>query len=136
PSSLPSAPPPRSAPPDEDTVAVRRAVSLLDQGLVSRASRSLGLRGLPPLTPPIIDELRSLHPPASEAPPPLPAHAPRVHVDPQTLRRIVVSRRISNGAAPGPSGWTGELFRALIDDPDCLLGLSSLVEDIVNGNLT
>jgi len=33
------------------------------------------------------------------------------------------------------SGWTGELIRALIDDDDCLDGLTSLVDDIVNGRL-
>jgi len=40
-----------------------------------------------------------------------------------------------NGASPAYSGWTGELIRALIDDDDCLDGLTSLVDDIVNGRL-
>ena len=35
----------------------------------------------------------------------------------------------------GPSGWTGELIKALVGDADCLAGLVALVEDIVNGDL-
>ena len=49
---------------------------------------------------------------------------------------MLVKRRLRNGSAPGYSGWTGELIRALVDDDECLHGLCVLVEDIANGNLT
>ena len=41
-----------------------------------------------------------------------------------------------NGSAPAYSGWTGELLRALIDDEDCLSGITALVDDILNGRLS
>ena len=44
-------------------------------------------------------------------------------------------RKVANGSAPGPSGWTGELIKALVGDADCLAGLVALVEDIINGDL-
>jgi len=48
----------------------------------------------------------------------------------------LVKDRLCNGAAPGYSGWTGELVFALIGDEECLDGLCVLIEDIINGNLT
>ena len=47
----------------------------------------------------------------------------------------LVIRKVANGSAPGPSGWSGELIKALVGDADCLAGLVALVEDIVNGDL-
>jgi hypothetical protein len=48
----------------------------------------------------------------------------------------LVKDRLCNGAAPGYTGWTGELILALIDDQECLDGLCVLIEDIINGGLT
>lgn len=83
----------------------------------------------------IIAQLRDLHPPASGPIPVLPNDAPLIQqVDLVVLSRLV--RSLANGAAPGPSGWTGDLLLALIDDHDCLAALGHLVKDIVNGALT
>ena len=55
-------------------------------------------------------------------------------VDTEALAKTI-SQWLKNGAAPGPSGWTGELIAPLVDDPECLDGLGALVADIINGDL-
>ena len=105
------------------------------RGFISRATRCLFQRGLAPLVPSTVESLRKLHPPSSGAPCPiLPDSAPRIHVDGVVLSGLVM-RKVANGSAPGPSGWTGELIKALVGDADCLAGLVALVEDIINGDL-
>jgi len=47
----------------------------------------------------------------------------------------LIKQKLANGAAPGPSGWTGELVQALTGDPECVRCICILVEDIINGNL-
>ena len=44
-------------------------------------------------------------------------------------------KRMSNGAAPGSSGWTVEMLVTLTKDQDCLNGLALFLQDIINGNL-
>ena len=115
-----------------------RARALIQQGHVGRAARSLFQAPLPPIDAKIIEELHSLHslhPPPSGPVPPLPAEAPLIQqVDLVVLARLVRTT-LANGAAPGGSGWTGDLIKALIDDHDCLIGLGILVKDIINGTL-
>ena len=55
-------------------------------------------------------------------------------VDEALLRRVI-SSKLKNGSAGGPSGWTGELVAPLADDEECLQGLAALVRDILNGVL-
>jgi hypothetical protein len=55
-------------------------------------------------------------------------------MDTAILKRLI-KRNISRGAAPGPSGWTGELLLPLISDDTCLKGLAALVMDIANDAL-
>jgi len=114
---------------------IARAKALLERGHISRATRCLFQRGLAPLVPSTVESLRKLHPPASESKcPSLPDSAPRIHVDGVVLSDLVM-RKVANGSAPGPSGWSGELVKALLGDADCLAGLVTLVEDIVYGDL-
>jgi len=47
----------------------------------------------------------------------------------------LVARKLKNGSSGGPSGWTGELVFALMDDPDCVQGLGTLIGDMLNGHL-
>jgi len=47
----------------------------------------------------------------------------------------LVARKLKNGSSGGPSGWTGELVFALLDDPDCVQGLGALIGDMLNGHL-
>lgn len=92
----------------------------------------LSQSSLAPLTP-SISALKKLHPGASAPVPPLPPDAPPLHVDPDVIK-LHLRNRLTNGAHSGPSGWTGELLQALSADNDCLLGLSYIIEDILNGN--
>ena len=127
-------PPPFRASAPSVASRLSRAASLVERGFVSRAARGLFQSGLAPFSPDNIEALRLLHPPsASGLLPPVPESAPRTHVDSKVLAALV-SEKVANGSAPGPSGWTGELLAALVGDSDCLLGLVGIVEDIVNGD--
>ena len=50
-------------------------------------------------------------------------------MDPERL--VVLVKKLARGAAPGTSGWTGELLLALVDDEECLAFLVSLVQDVL-----
>jgi hypothetical protein len=39
------------------------------------------------------------------------------------------------GAAPGPDGWTGELLTPLLHEPDCLSGITALINLITSNQL-
>ena len=47
----------------------------------------------------------------------------------------LISRRPRNGASPGHSGWTGEVIAIIAEDTDCLAGIATLTQDILNGRL-
>ena len=47
--------------------------------------------------------------------------------------RQLVHDKIATGARPGPSGWTGEMIKILLDDAPCRQGLIILTTDICNG---
>ena len=99
-----------------------RAKSLTQQGHLSRTTRVLFQQGLAPLDNKTLDDLETLHPPASDPVPPLPDNAPRLQlVDTVVLARII-RRSIANGSAPAGSGWTGDVLNASIDDCDCSFG--------------
>ena len=120
---------------DPETARALRANALVCNGYISRAAKSLTQEGLLPINSATCKALAALHPPASAAVPPLPPDAPSITVDKVELHKLVRDR-LCNGSAPGYSGWTGELVRALIDDEECLEGLTVLIEDILNGYLS
>ena len=47
-----------------------------------------------------------------------------------------ITKNVKNGSAPGPSGWTGELLHQLCQDEECLKGITTLVQCIVNGTIS
>jgi len=122
---------------DRVTAAVRRAVRIIRTGgphALSRAAKALAQTGLAPMTATTRRKLRELHPQAKTMLPPLPAHrAPGV----LTLEQLdtVLRKRIHNGSAPGPSGWTGSHLMLLWDSgsTDARAGLTLLIRDICNG---
>jgi hypothetical protein len=119
---------------DPDALRVERAKALVSCGYISRAARALVQGELVNPSAEVMDTLRSLHPNKASRVPSLPPTAPHVVTDLEALSDII-SSKLRNGSAPGPSGWTGELVAPLISDADCLMALGTLVGDIVNGNL-
>ena len=130
---------------EADAEAVERAVRSLAFRIVR--AQQLYLRGYtrkatnlllstPPiiLNPQVIQKLFDLHPePSSRDRPPIPEDAPNVAVDPDLLVKIV--RRAANGSSRDASGWTAELLVVLLDDEECMAGLTDLIQDILNNNL-
>ncbi len=127
-------PSPEVADPTAERIA--RTKALIELGHVGRAARSLLQAPLPPVNERVVNDLQALHPPSSAPSPHLPPDSPTLQlVDTDILARLIRSS-LANGSSPGPSGWTGDLLLALIDDHDCLIGLGTLVKDIINGSLT
>jgi hypothetical protein len=100
--------------------------------------------GVARLTDAVIEQLRTLHPQndtaLSEAEGALLTRnlrntTPLATVDPARLASII-ARKVNNGSAPGPSGWTGHHLHVLMEDEDCAKGITALITDIRNGALT
>jgi hypothetical protein len=91
----------------------------------------------------IVDEtltsLRKLHPEANHS---LPAPPPNTALDLIAVEwsklAPLIKRRVNNGSAPGPSGWTGSHLQLLADceDREVVDGLCQLTKDICNGVFT
>ena len=139
--SPPTLPEPATAPSDSDaerlTRAVRRARRIVRTGgphALSRAAKALALTAMAPMTAATRHKLRELHPQAKSALPPLPPHrAPGVLALDQLDK--VLRRRVHNGSAPGPSGWTGSHLMLLWEggSAEAKSGLTLLIRDICNG---
>jgi hypothetical protein len=112
---------------------ISAAIRFASSGHLGRASQALLREPMRPITDNVVNRLLALHPRSSGALPQLPPNAPMLAaIDPEQLRRIVF-RKLANGAAPGPTGWTGELQSAVAGDDVCLGGICSIVKDIING---
>ncbi len=139
PNKDPKAPKPR---PDQQTFCRKKANSLLKHGgirHISRSVQSLLQTPLAPLNEETIQRLHDLHPapPADDPPyhiaPDQPPTAPII-CDLKILKRII-KKKLDNGAAPGPSGWTGSHIAAICGDKTCLEGLGIIVTEIINGKI-
>lgn len=124
------------------TRAVRNAVRKVRDGgrrCVSRAARQLMQRRMASITEETLHSLRRLHPQAAHSLPAPPSNTALdlVAVDWAKLGPLI-KHRIDNGAAPGPSGWTGSHLQLLADcgDPLVITGLRMLVKDLCNGVFT
>jgi hypothetical protein len=62
----------------------------------------------------------------------LPDNRPYV-IDTDLDKLKLALRKLDNGSAPGLSGWTGSLLRAISRNQSCLEGLACIVQDICNG---
>ena len=114
-------PSPESADPTAERIA--RAKALIELGHVSRAARSLLQAPLPPVNERVTNDLQDLHPPSSGPSPHLPPDSPTLQLADTVIRARLIRSSLANGSSPGPSGWTGDLLLALIDDHNCLIGL-------------
>ena len=131
--------PAASSLPTEETDPVvrklRRAAALANSGFLGRATKCLLQGSLASVDEKVIEQLRELHPAATEKAPPLPVDTvPVIDVDIVTLRKLI-DKKLKNGSAGGPSGWTGELIGALIGDSECEQALAVLIRDLINGSL-
>lgn len=124
------------------TRAVRNAVrKILDGGrrCVSRAARQLMQQRIASITAETLTALRKLHPQAAHS---LPTPPPNTALDLIAVDWAklgpLIKHRIDNGAAPGPSGWTGSHLQLLADSQDAqvITGLRMLVKDLCNGVFT
>jgi len=124
---------------DAEARTVERCVRIMQEGgprCISRAARTLMQAPLAPVTDQVVQQLRALHPTATSLMQPIPDNrsTPLVAVDQGALLRIL-KRRVNNGAAPGPSGWTGSHLQTIAESgsKDSLIGLTMLVQDLCNG---
>ena len=120
-----------------EQVNQRRALALTNSGHVSRAVSALLRSTLPlpdPNKPETITRLKQLLPsgPDPALLPKPPANTAKVIVQTDKKFKQLV-RQLANGAAPGPSGWTGEMLRTLLRDKECVDGLVKIVELLRNG---
>lgn len=114
---------------------IQKATTLVHEGHVRRAVRSLLSDGIPSISATTIANLKSLHPRGPELLPSCPEEAPiLMRIDRDVLKNIV-TRELANGSAPGRSGWTGDLLKALVDDEQCLDGMVALTMSIANGKV-
>ena len=124
-------------PPLDPTVAaVLRAVVATRQAAIGKAIRTLAETSkVAPRTEETAAKIERLHPrePEGKIPPRPTGQYFTVRAD---VIRTVVRAYMSRGSAPGLDGWTRELMLPLVDDPVCLQGLTMMIEDIINGNIS
>ena len=122
----------------ESMRAVRRAEEIATSGEPHSAKRAVKALygGAEPVDGPgAIRRIDQLHPAPKKdvraIPAPVATLSSFVVVDDKLVVNTV--RRIANGSAPGPSGWTGELLRTVSNDDTCLPGLIAIVQALANG---
>jgi hypothetical protein len=115
---------------------VHRAVELARAGHLRFAARVLERPPLLPITPARLTKLFELHPRRDPSLGSLSLDLSRCitpTVEPVALRHLI--RSYHDGKAAGPSNLTTGHLLALASDPDCLLGLVAMVQDVVDGRL-
>ena len=135
---------------EQDQYAIGRiskAVSLIRTNHVGRAAKQLAQsrHQLPQQdTEELVEQLAALHPqcdtkgakPTTSVPITC-SHTTVIDVKHPDEDRAFCQfiRRLSNGSAPGLSGWTGDMLTVLLSSRDCKRGLARLICDINNGTL-
>lgn len=121
---------------------IRRAVGIMREGAphcIKRAAKALFTDDPVVIDDDTIDQLQQLHPTGSGQlePPPPTITTDLVAVDHAILFQLL-KRRVDNGSAPGPSGWTGSHLTTLVDSDHTQAseGLAMLIKDICNGVFT
>jgi ribonuclease HI len=115
---------------------VHRAVALVRAGHIGRAVQAIERPGLPLLTPRRIRNLLSLHP-SRHSNIQLPSNIDQLTtptVNAEALTRLI--KQCDDGASAGPSNLTMGHLRAMSRDPECLLGLVAIVQDIINNDIS
>ena len=127
----PSRPPDLPPPPDlrdDMTRRISAANRKVAQGHVGKALQALLQPGVMEVTVETIEQLQQLHPDASK-PISMDDVLEAATVAKRWLKRSDISARpdrfYDNGAAPGPSGWTGAMLRPLLNNDTCRRGLAT-----------
>lgn len=110
----------------------------LNQGPASKAAQAAAreMEEADVCQPEVLECLQNLHPEEDlGALPELKAEAKYATVfQPQSVEQAI--RRLPKGRAAGPSGWTAEHLLPLLEDEECLLGLTALINRIAAGHLS
>ena len=115
---------------------MRRAGALANEGHLGRAARALGMKNLlDPSDPLVLTALEEMHPASSGPGPQLPESAPFPIVLNDRSFKKFLKKKMANGQAPGPSGWTGEMLLPLSSDPESMRLLAFFLGDFVSGRL-
>ena len=119
-----------------DTRAIKKAISMVLDGCVSKASRILDQEVAPRKlsdddTIKKLKELHPDHPTTFSLPPDAPLTA---CITSNEIREA--GRRMAKGAAPGPTGTTDSIMRLLLDDEICCSSLCHMFTDLINGGLS
>ena len=123
---------PTAADKTADESSVSRALRFFSLGFLGRAARAIDAEEVPQLPDDIaFEKLCALHPAAVRMMPRLARKEWRTIVDPEALQELV--RRMANGAAAGPDGWTEDLLSPLLVDPSFLRFATCFVQTIVDG---
>ena len=117
------------------TAKINHALSLKRNGYLSRGRQALESKDLANLEDPEVRALlKKMFPDNhNETLPSLPEDAPLISIDTDHLENSI--KACDNGSGASPSGWTGAHLRVLSMDPDCMVGIKTLVSDIANGLL-
>jgi hypothetical protein len=124
---------------DALTHAVRRATSIVSDGgphCLSRACNALLQQPLAPVDEKSISALQALHPKATESMTQIPANKALDIVAVNKVNLLsILKKRVNNGSAPGPSGWSGSHLQLIADsgNEEAINGLCMLTRDICNG---
>ena len=120
----------------QDVKAALKCQQLLAGNYKGRAVRALtNLQDLADTTDPQVKQkLRDMHPARNLPLPPSPsASTDVIQVQSETVARLM--HKSDNGSAPGPSGWGSNMLSLLAEDPQCVEGITMLVQHIVNNQL-
>jgi hypothetical protein len=81
------------------------------------------------------EDMVRLHPECPYPLPALPPDSPYFAVAADDNFAKIWRKHIANGAAAGPTKFSGDHGLPLLDDPDCLRGLAVIIQRICNGTL-
>lgn len=114
---------------------INAAKSLIANGFLSKAARALE-RHHEPLPDNAPDTIRQLHPKSSMNTPLLaPTEPALISVCPKRLLQVLIKQ--AKGRAPGPSGWTEDLFaQAALESEEILAALASMIRDVCNAEVS
>jgi hypothetical protein len=117
--------------------SVRRAVAQERSRHTSRAVRAIYNSNLVDISSSKAaqDDMVRLHPTCPHALPALPENSPFFAVVGDERFAKIWKKHIANGAAAGPSKFSGDHGLPLLQDKDCLRGLAVIIQRICNGTL-